>query len=130
MSLSLFLSLPPLFLCSIQKEHAVISLTGSDAEIKPVSANAKIKVNGVPVAATRTLDHKDRIIFGRCFVALILLSCMDKIIFGTCLVAVISMSHKEGILFGRCFVAVIMLSCMDKIIFGTGFYPVRGLLPC
>ena len=49
---------------SIQKEHAIITLKGNEAEIKPVSANAKIKVNGVPVAAARALDHKDRIIFG------------------------------------------------------------------
>ena len=50
---------------SIQKEHAVITLTGSEAEITPVSANAKIKVNGVPVTGAKQLQHKDRIIFGQ-----------------------------------------------------------------
>lgn len=49
---------------SIQKEHAVISMSGSDVTIKPGASGAKTKVNGVALTGERPLLHNDRILFG------------------------------------------------------------------
>ncbi|XP_025115263.1 kinesin-like protein KIF28P isoform X3 [Pomacea canaliculata] len=49
---------------SIQKQHAVITNKKGEIEIEPASHGAKIKINGIPVAGTTTLSHKDRVLFG------------------------------------------------------------------
>ena len=46
------------------KEHAAISNTGNEIEIRPASPGAKIKVNGSPITGAQILMHKDRILFG------------------------------------------------------------------
>ena len=53
--------------CSILKEHAVISITEDDYEIRPASLGAKSKVNGTPLTGSRVLSHRDRILFGKNF---------------------------------------------------------------
>lgn len=49
---------------SIQKQHAVVNNENGEVVVKPGSAGAKIKVNGVPLMGSRTLQHLDRLIFG------------------------------------------------------------------
>ncbi|XP_074645604.1 kinesin-like protein KIF28 isoform X2 [Tubulanus polymorphus] len=50
---------------SIMKNHAVIVVKGDgEAEIRPGDKGAKTKINGTPLTGTRTLTHKDRILFG------------------------------------------------------------------
>jgi len=49
---------------SIQKDHAIISISGSDVTIKPGASGAKTKVNGVALMGERPLLHNDRILFG------------------------------------------------------------------
>ena len=57
---------PPAFLvCSIQKQHAVITSRKGDVEIEPASQGAKIKVNGIPLTGKINLNHKDRVLFGK-----------------------------------------------------------------
>ena len=57
---------PPAFLvCSIQKQHAVITSRKGDVEIEPASQGAKIKVNGMPLTGKINLNHKDRVLFGK-----------------------------------------------------------------
>ncbi|KAL5021850.1 hypothetical protein ScPMuIL_001005 [Solemya velum] len=50
---------------SIQKQHAVIYKSKKVVELEPVSAaGAKTKVNGLPLVGKKTLQHKDRVLFG------------------------------------------------------------------
>ncbi|XP_023930292.1 kinesin-like protein KIF28P isoform X2 [Lingula anatina] len=49
---------------SIMKQHAVVTNSGGDYEIKPGAKGAKIKVNGMPLTGPRPLAHKDRVLFG------------------------------------------------------------------
>lgn len=53
----------PIF--SIQKQHAVITSRKGEVEIEPASTGAKIKVNGMPLTGKTTLNHKDRVLFGK-----------------------------------------------------------------
>jgi len=49
---------------SIQKNHATVSYNEEEIVIKPVTAGARIKVNGFPLTGERKLEHNDRVIFG------------------------------------------------------------------
>ena len=53
-----------LFHFSIQKNHATVSYNEEEIVIKPVTAGARIKVNGFPLTGERKLEHNDRVIFG------------------------------------------------------------------
>ncbi|CAG5116350.1 unnamed protein product, partial [Candidula unifasciata] len=45
---------------SIQKNHAVLTVENGDIVIKPGSDGAKIRVNGIAITGSRTLEHMDR----------------------------------------------------------------------
>ncbi|XP_059148912.1 kinesin-like protein KIF28 isoform X2 [Physella acuta] len=49
---------------SIQKKHAILANENGEIVLKPGAEGVKIRVNGIPIAGPRTLEHKDRIIFG------------------------------------------------------------------
>ncbi|KAH9515666.1 Kinesin-like protein kif28p [Bulinus truncatus] len=49
---------------SIQKKHAIISNEKGMITLKPGCDEAKTRVNGILITGPRTLQHKDRIIFG------------------------------------------------------------------
>lgn len=51
-------------LCSISKNHAIVTNNSGDIEITPAMSGAKTKVNGSPLTGTRILEHKDRVLFG------------------------------------------------------------------
>ncbi len=46
------------------KNHAIITNKKSEFELKPGSAESKIKLNGDSIHDSVTLHHKDRILFG------------------------------------------------------------------
>ena len=52
------------FICSIQKQHAILTCKSGNVEIEP-GTSAKIKVNGVPLTIRKRLTHKDRLLFGK-----------------------------------------------------------------
>jgi len=49
---------------SIQKEHCVLTIADGEVTIKPATAGAKTKVNGVILVGERPLKHHDRLLFG------------------------------------------------------------------
>ena len=51
-------------LCSISKQHAIITNTNGEITLKPYSSSCKIKVNGLPLTGARSLEHLDRVMFG------------------------------------------------------------------
>jgi len=50
---------------SILREHAILTVSDGQVDIRPAEQGAKIKVNGQPVTGTQTLVNKDRILFGK-----------------------------------------------------------------
>ncbi|XP_038077973.1 kinesin-like protein KIF28P isoform X3 [Patiria miniata] len=49
---------------SISKQHAIITNSDGEITLRPYSSSCKIKVNGVPLAGARSLEHLDRVMFG------------------------------------------------------------------
>ncbi|XP_022096097.1 kinesin-like protein KIF28P isoform X3 [Acanthaster planci] len=49
---------------SISKQHAIVTNNDGEITLRPYSSSCKIKVNGVPLAGARTLEHLDRVMFG------------------------------------------------------------------
>ena len=47
------------------KSHAVITNNKGEIEIRPGSPGAKTKVNGSPLTGPLILTHKDRLLFGK-----------------------------------------------------------------
>ncbi|XP_030831067.1 kinesin-like protein KIF28P isoform X3 [Strongylocentrotus purpuratus] len=54
----------PLSGLSIQKQHALVKNENGDISIKPATAGAKVKINGMPLVGERILSHLDRVMFG------------------------------------------------------------------
>ena len=52
------------------KNHAIITKSGDDYEVRPATQGAKTKVNGAPLTGAQILEHKDRILFGKRVVSL------------------------------------------------------------
>ena len=47
------------------KQHAVLIWHENEVTLKPATAGAKTKVNGMPLTGERVLKHYDRILFGK-----------------------------------------------------------------